>query len=71
MNVLDGIRFAIAMRPVIKRLVDSLRAATGGDAQLAEAAVQRMIDRGPDLVAARRDVDARLDAVEQRKREGR
>ena len=67
-NILNAIRFAIAMRPIVKRVIDDLYRLTGGDVQLATAVILRIRDDGYKLVEARADVDARLAAVERRER---
>jgi hypothetical protein len=64
-NLLNAARFALAMRPVVKRIIDDLYKLTGGDVQLATATVERMRSRGYQLTEARRDVDAQLEALDK------
>lgn len=69
MNVKQAIewaRFSYAMKPVVQGLIKDLFHLTSGDVQLSTRAVHRIRDRGYELDEARRDVDARLEAVATR-----
>lgn len=65
MNALGWVRFSLSLAPVVNTMLRDLYALTRGDVRLSKEAITRIRDRGYLLDEARREVDARLDALDK------